>query len=104
MANVTLAFMGLGMGEVILILAIVLIMFGAKKLPELAKGLGKGIKEFKRASSDIQDEMDRTTHYEEEHREPQQRVEKKESSKKESSKKDTTVTVESTTESDTSKS
>ena len=99
MANVTLAFMGLGMGEVILILAIVLIMFGAKKLPELAKGLGKGIKEFKRASSDIQDEMDRTTHYEEEHREPQQRVEKKESSKK-----DKAVTVESTTESDTSKS
>ena len=104
MVNVTLAFMGLGMGEVILILAIVLIMFGAKKLPELAKGLGKGIKEFKRASSDIQDEMDRTTHYEEEHREPQQRVEKKESSKKESSKKDKTVTVESTAESDTSKS
>ena len=104
MVNVTLAFMGLGMGEVILILAIVLIMFGAKKLPELAKGLGKGIKEFKRASSDIQDEMDRTTHYEEEHREPQQRVEKKESSKKESSNKDKTVTVESTAESDTSKS
>lgn len=103
MVNVTLAFMGLGMGEVILILAIVLIMFGAKKLPELAKGLGKGIKEFKRASSDIQDEMDRTTVYEEEHREqsrePQQRVEKKESSNK-----DKTVTVESTTESDTSKS
>ena len=104
MIDVMLAFMGLGMGEVILILAIVLIMFGAKKLPELAKGLGKGIKEFKRASSDIQDEMDRTTHYEEEHREPQQRVEKKESSKKESSKKDKTVTVESTAESDTSKS
>jgi len=99
MVNVTLAFMGLGMGEVILILAIVLIMFGAKKLPELAKGLGKGIKEFKRASSDIQDEMDRTTYYEEEHHEQKQRVEKKESTNK-----DKTVTVESTAESDTSKS
>ena len=65
--------------------------------------MGKGIKEFKRASSDIQDEMDRSTHYEEEHRpqrqETQQRVEKKDSSNK-----DDTVTVESTTESDTSKS
>ena len=103
MVNVTLAFMGLGMGEVILILAIVLIMFGAKKLPELAKGLGKGIKEFKRASSDIQDEMDRSTHYEEEHR-PQHQETRKQVEKKDSSNKDDTVTVESTTESDTSKS
>ena len=103
MIDVMLAFMGLGMGEVILILAIVLIMFGAKKLPELAKGLGKGIKEFKRASSDIQDEMDRSTHYEEEHR-PQRQETRERVEKKESSNKDDTVTVESTTESDTSKS
>ena len=34
--------------EVVLILAVVLVLFGAKKLPELAKGLGQGIKEFKR--------------------------------------------------------
>ena len=40
----------LGGGEIILILAIVLILFGAKKLPELAKGLGQGIKEFKKAT------------------------------------------------------
>jgi sec-independent protein translocase protein TatA len=40
----------LGGGEIILILAIVLILFGAKKLPELAKGLGQGIKEFKNAT------------------------------------------------------
>ena len=103
MENVMLAFLGLGVPEVLLILAIVLIMFGAKKLPELAKGLGKGIKEFKRASSDIQDEMDRSTHYEEEHR-PQRQETRQRVEKKSSSNKDDTVTVESTTESDTSKS
>jgi sec-independent protein translocase protein TatA len=42
--------MNLGGGEIILILAIVLILFGAKKLPELAKGLGQGIREFKKAT------------------------------------------------------
>ena len=36
--------------EIVLILAVVLILFGAKKLPELAKGLGQGIKEFKKAT------------------------------------------------------
>jgi sec-independent protein translocase protein TatA len=40
----------LGGGEIILILAVILILFGAKKLPELAKGLGQGINEFKRAT------------------------------------------------------
>ena len=43
---------------VIIVLAI-LLLFGAKKLPELAKGLGKGIREFKKASSEISYEMDR---------------------------------------------
>jgi len=38
--------------EMLLILAVVLLLFGAKKLPELAKGLGKSIKEFKKASED----------------------------------------------------
>ena len=40
----------LGVTEIILILAIVLLLFGGKKIPELMKGLGKGIKEFKDAS------------------------------------------------------
>ena len=48
--NPMLAIFNLGGGEIILILAIVLILFGAKKLPELAKGLGQGIKEFKKAT------------------------------------------------------
>ena len=43
--------------EIVLILAVVLILFGAKKLPELAKGLGQGIKEFKKATSDVQNEF-----------------------------------------------
>ena len=43
--------------EVVAILAIVLVLFGAKKLPELAKGLGQGIKEFKKSSREIQDEI-----------------------------------------------
>jgi sec-independent protein translocase protein TatA len=42
----------LGGWEIVLILAVVLILFGAKKLPELAKGLGQGIKEFKKAATD----------------------------------------------------
>ena len=54
-----LAVLGLGGWEVILILAVVLILFGAKKLPELAKGLGKGIKEFKNATKDVTEEMNR---------------------------------------------
>lgn len=36
---------------------IILLIFGAKKLPELAQGLGKGIREFKKASNDIQEEL-----------------------------------------------
>lgn len=43
--------------EIVLILAVVLILFGAKKLPELAKGLGQGIKEFKKATSEVQSEL-----------------------------------------------
>ena len=47
----------LGGWEIVLILAVVLILFGAKKLPELAKGLGTGIKEFKKATRDVTDEI-----------------------------------------------
>ena len=48
--NVTLAF--LNGPEVIAIVAVVIILFGAKKLPELARGLGQGIKEFKKSSAE----------------------------------------------------
>ena len=52
-----LAAFGLGGMEVVLILAVVLILFGAKKIPELAKGLGSGIKEFKKATKEVTDEI-----------------------------------------------
>ena len=55
--NTLFGIFNLGGGEIILILALVLILFGAKKLPELAKGLGTGIKEFKKATRDVTDEI-----------------------------------------------
>ena len=55
--NCMFAIFNLGGGEIILILALVLILFGAKKLPELAKGLGTGIKEFKKATRDVTEEI-----------------------------------------------
>ncbi len=57
--NVELAFFGgLGGWEILLILMILLIFFGAKRIPELARGLGKGIKEFKNATSEIKEEIE----------------------------------------------
>ncbi|MBN1278769.1 MAG: twin-arginine translocase TatA/TatE family subunit [Chlorobium sp.] len=50
---------GLGGQELILILLIILLLFGAKKLPELAKGLGRGMKEFKKAQNEIEDEFNK---------------------------------------------
>ncbi|MGA2854012.1 MAG: twin-arginine translocase TatA/TatE family subunit [Verrucomicrobiota bacterium] len=47
----------LGGTEVVLILAVILILFGAKKIPELAKGMGQGIKEFKKATREVTDEI-----------------------------------------------
>ncbi len=49
---------GMGTGELILIFAVVVLLFGAKKLPELAKGLGKGIKEFKDATKDVRENIE----------------------------------------------
>jgi len=43
---------GLGMPELLIILAIILIIFGAGKLPEIGRGLGKGIKNFKESTSE----------------------------------------------------
>jgi sec-independent protein translocase protein TatA len=50
-------FMNLGGGEVIVIALIFLLFFGAKSIPELAKGLGKGIREFKDAMGGIESEV-----------------------------------------------
>ncbi|MDI9400668.1 MAG: twin-arginine translocase TatA/TatE family subunit [Verrucomicrobiota bacterium] len=57
--NSFLAFGMPGGTELIVILVVVLLLFGAKRIPELAKGLGTGIKEFKKATSNINDEIQR---------------------------------------------
>jgi sec-independent protein translocase protein TatA len=49
----------LGSGELIVILCVVLILFGGKRLPEFAKSLGKGIREFKKACQGIDDEEEK---------------------------------------------
>ncbi|MSU35768.1 MAG: twin-arginine translocase TatA/TatE family subunit [Pedosphaera sp.] len=50
---------GIGGTEIMWIAIVVLVLFGAKKVPELMKGVGTGIKEFKKASRDVQDEVQR---------------------------------------------
>jgi sec-independent protein translocase protein TatA len=57
--NVQLAVLGLSGGELMLVMVAVLVLFGAKKIPEFAKGLGQGIKEFKKASREVTDEIQR---------------------------------------------
>ena len=52
---------GLGGWEIILILAVVLILFGVKKLPELTRGLGRGFREFLKASDEVTSELQRAT-------------------------------------------
>lgn len=55
--SIILGFLGgLGAGEIFLIILVILLIFGGKKIPELARGLGKGIREFKNASSGIDEE------------------------------------------------
>lgn len=50
-------FGNLGATEIILIVLAILILFGAKKIPELAQGIGKGMKEFKKAVRDVEDDI-----------------------------------------------
>ena len=48
---------GIGAQELILIFLVVLLLFGARKIPEIAQGLGKGMKEFRKAMKETQDEL-----------------------------------------------
>jgi len=58
--DLSLAFIeGLGGPEMLLIMFIVLLLFGANRLPELAKGLGKSIREFKKAAGGVEEEVRR---------------------------------------------
>ena len=49
--------MGLGPWEIALVILFIIILFGGKKLPELARGLGLGLREFKKAKQEIKDEV-----------------------------------------------
>ena len=53
--------MGIGPWEILVILFVIILVFGGKKLPELARGLGLGLKEFKKATKDIKDEVENAT-------------------------------------------
>ena len=50
-------FGNLGTGEIILIVLVILLLFGAKKIPDLARGLGKGMSEFKKGLKDVENEI-----------------------------------------------
>lgn len=49
---------GLSMGELFIVIFVALLLFGPKRIPELARGLGKGIREFRKAAEDIKNEID----------------------------------------------
>lgn len=51
-------FANLGMTEILIIVLVLVILFGGKKIPELAKGIGKGIRQFKSELKGVQDELD----------------------------------------------
>lgn len=55
----TLLFLGVGAPEIIVIALIVLLIFGGKKIPELMKGMGKGVKNFKDGMKDMDDELNK---------------------------------------------
>tara|TARA_B100000683_G_scaffold231782_1_gene233492 strand:+ start:256 stop:522 length:267 start_codon:yes stop_codon:yes gene_type:complete len=57
MSNLLL-FMSLGPSEIFVILLVVLLLFGGKKIPELARGIGKGIREFNAAKSSVKSEIE----------------------------------------------
>jgi sec-independent protein translocase protein TatA len=57
--SILLGFLGgLGGGEIVLLVLIILLLFGAKRIPDLARGIGKGIKEFKDARNGMESKDD----------------------------------------------
>ena len=56
---ITLGFIqNMGGGSIVLIILVIVLLFGAKRIPELARGLGRGIREFKDATKEIQDDLE----------------------------------------------
>ncbi|OJJ20948.1 Sec-independent protein translocase TatA [marine bacterium AO1-C] len=60
------AFFNLGGPEIIFIMLAILLLFGAKKIPELARGLGRGIREFKDATKEVRDNLEESVNMEDE--------------------------------------
>lgn len=56
----------IGMNELLVIALLVLLLFGGKKIPELMKGLGKGVKSFKAGMNEVQDEINKAVNEEDE--------------------------------------
>ncbi len=57
MANQLLFIQNLGSTEIIIIALVILLLFGGKKIPELMRGLGKGVSQFKKGMKDIEEEI-----------------------------------------------
>lgn len=74
---------GIGMQELLLILAIALIVLGPKKLPEIARALGRGLSEFRRATSELKESMDLEKYVEEVEETPKAEKETSNSKQKE---------------------
>lgn len=58
MLNKLLLIGNLGMGELIIILIIILLLFGAKKIPDLMKGLGRGVRSFKEGMNEVKNDIE----------------------------------------------
>jgi sec-independent protein translocase protein TatA len=63
-------FLSMGGWQIVLILVVILVLFGGKKMPELARGLGQSIKEFKKATREASDEINRVIDEDPHHRAP----------------------------------
>ena len=50
----------IGTGEIIIILVVVLLLFGAKRIPELARGIGRGIRSFRQGLNEVEDEINKS--------------------------------------------
>ena len=75
MHSLVLGFLNIGSSEMILIVFVALLLFGGEKLPEIARGLGKGIRDFKDASDGVKREINNQINSYEEKREEQKRIE-----------------------------
>jgi sec-independent protein translocase protein TatA len=61
LTNILAFVQNIGGGSLILILVVILLLFGAKRIPELARGLGRGIREFRDATKEIKDDLENST-------------------------------------------